>query len=129
MPAATKFGQANGTVSSGGIVAFRLTGDTGSPTLEPAWSSRDMAPPGAPIVLNGVVFAVGAGALEGPGARKGRAVLYALDASTGKELWNSGNAMTTFVPGVPPSAGDGQVYVVTADGTRTRSGSRWSTGV
>ena len=55
--------------------------------------------------------------MEGSGARKGRAVLYALDASTGKELWNSGNAMTSFVPGVPPSAGDGQVFVVTADGT------------
>jgi outer membrane protein assembly factor BamB len=43
-------------------------------------------------------------------------VLHALDAATGKSLWNSGSAMTSFVPGVPPSAGDGQVYVVTADG-------------
>ena len=66
------------------------------------------------IVLNGVVFAVSAGAM-GPG--KGRSVLYAFDSATGKELWNSGNAMSSYVPGVPPSAGDGQVYVVTADGT------------
>ena len=117
VPAATKFGQSNGAASGGGIVAFRVAGGEGSPTLEPAWSSRDMAAPGAPIVLNGVVFAASAAAMEGSGARKGRAVLYALDAATGKELWNSGNAMTSFVPGVPPSAGDGQVFVVTADGT------------
>ena len=48
-----------------------------------------MAAPGAPIVLNGVVFAASAAAMEGSGARKGRAVLYALDASTGKELWTA----------------------------------------
>jgi outer membrane protein assembly factor BamB len=36
---------------------------------------------------------------------------------TGKELWSSGTAITSFVRGVGPSAGDGQVYVVTYDGT------------
>jgi outer membrane protein assembly factor BamB len=43
-------------------------------------------------------------------------VLYALDAATGKELWNSGTTITSFVHGVAPSAGDAQVYVVTYDG-------------
>ena len=69
-------------------------------------------------MLNGVVFAASNGESVGaaPVQRK-PSVLYALDAVTGKALWNSGNAMSSFVPGVPLSAGDGQVYVVTADGT------------
>jgi putative pyrroloquinoline-quinone binding quinoprotein len=108
------FGQANGAVKSGGIVAFRLSGEGSATTLEGAWSSRDVERPGAPIVLNGVVFAVSGGAM---GRGKGKSVLYAFDAATGKDLWNSGNAMSSYVPGVPPSAGDGQIYVVTADGT------------
>ena len=114
LPGDAKVGQANGAVKAGAIVAFRLTGDGSATRLEPAWTSRDVERPGAPIVLNGVVFAVSAGAM-GPG--KGRSVLYAFDSATGKELWNSGNAMSSYVPGVPPSAGDGQIYVVTADGT------------
>jgi outer membrane protein assembly factor BamB len=109
-----KFAQANGAVTGGAVIAFRLTGDGAAPALEPAWSSRDIARPGAPIVVNGVLFAASNGAM---GGGKGRSVLYALDAATGKELWNSGSAMSSHVPGVPPSAGDGQVYVVTADGT------------
>ena len=110
-----KFAQANGAVNGGAVVAFRLTGDGAAPALEPAWSSRDLARPGAPVVVNGVLFAA-SGAAMGSGG-KGRSVLYAFDAATGKELWNSGSAMSSYVPGVPPSAGDGQVYVVTADGT------------
>jgi outer membrane protein assembly factor BamB len=43
--------------------------------------------------------------------------LYALDGSTGKELWTSGSTIASFVQGVGPSAGDSQVYVVTYDGT------------
>jgi outer membrane protein assembly factor BamB len=108
-----KFAQANGAVKSGGIVAFRVSGEGSATTLEGAWSSRDLERPGAPIVLNGVVFAVSGGAM---GQGKGKSVLYAFDAATGKDLWNSGNAMSSYAPGVPPSAGDGQIYVVTADG-------------
>ena len=44
-------------------------------------------------------------------------MLYALDARTGKELWNSGRTITASVQGVAPSGQDGQVYVVAADGT------------
>jgi len=113
LPGEAKFGQANGALKSGGIVAFRLSGEGSGATLEPTWTSRDVERPGAPIVLNGVVFAVSGGAM---GQGKGRSVLYAFDSATGKELWNSGNAMGSYVPGVPPSAGDGQIYVVTADG-------------
>ncbi len=50
--------------------------------------------------------------------RSQSAVLYALEAFTGKELWNSGKTITSFSP---HSAGlavsTGQVYVVTFDNT------------
>ena len=99
-----------------GITAFRLpAGNT--PVPEQVWTSNGIAAPGAPMVLNGVVFAVSNGEpIAGARVQRKPSVLHALDAATGKELWNSGNAMTSFVPGMPLSAGDGQVYVVTADG-------------
>jgi len=102
---------------SDGIRAFRLpAGNT--PVPEQVWTSTGVAAPGPPIVVNGVVFAVSNGeAIAGARVQRKPSVLYALDAATGKALWNSGSAMASFVPGVPLSAGDGQVYVVTADGT------------
>ena len=102
--------------SRDGIAAFRLpAGNTPVPEL--VWTSNGVAAPGSPMVLNGVVFAVSNGEpIAGARVERKPSVLYALDAATGKALWNSGNAMTSFVPGVPLSGGDGQVYVVTADG-------------
>jgi outer membrane protein assembly factor BamB len=99
-----------------GITAFRLpAGNTPIPEL--VWTSTGVAAPGPPIVLNGVVFAVSNGeAIAGARVQRKPSVLHALDAATGKALWNSGSAMSSFVPGVPLSAGDGQVYAVTADG-------------
>ena len=44
-------------------------------------------------------------------------MLYALDASSGKELWNSGTSITSFVYSGGLAAGDGQVYVPTNDNT------------
>jgi outer membrane protein assembly factor BamB len=45
------------------------------------------------------------------------AVLYALDAATGKEFWNSGNTITSFVHSGGLSAGGSQIYLGTHDGT------------
>jgi outer membrane protein assembly factor BamB len=45
-------------------------------------------------------------------------VLYALDGGTGKELWNSGKAITSFIPhGGGLSGGGTQLYLGTHDGT------------
>jgi outer membrane protein assembly factor BamB len=74
--------------------------------------------------VNGVVFAASSGEFQGgPAAgpkeraeRSTPAVLYALDAATGKELWTSGTTMTSFAR-AGLSAGGGQVYVVTFDNT------------
>ena len=71
-----------------------------------------MTAPLAPMILNGVVFAV-----SGGGERGEPAVLYALDGVTGKELWSSGKTITSFVRGGGLSAGGSQVYLGTHDGT------------
>jgi len=114
----------NGSVSHGGIVALKVTGESSSPSLTPAWVSPDMNSPLTPMVVNGVVFAVGSGeyhsasASSSPADRVKRSVpatLYALDGATGKELWSSGNTMKSFAS-AGLSESPGQVYVVTYDG-------------
>jgi outer membrane protein assembly factor BamB len=85
-----------------------------------------MLSPAPPAIDNGDVFANSSGEYRSGDLqmnaaqrvqRSKPAVLYALDAATGKELWSSGATISSFVRGVGPSAGDGQVYVVTYDGT------------
>ncbi len=112
----TKVAMANGTVTAGTLVAFTVVDQNDVPTLQPQWTSRDLASPATPAIVNGVVFALASGEARGRG-RASDAVLYALDAATGKELWTSGTTITSSVRGVGPSAGDSQVYVAAADGT------------
>lgn len=121
------FASANGAVTNGAVVAFKVTEQGGKPTLTPAWVSRDIASPVTPIVVNGVVLALASGEFHSGDAnltaaqraqRSQPAVLYALDASTGKELWNSGKTITSFSPHTAGLAmSTGQVYVVTYDNT------------
>ena len=119
----TKFGMNNGAVSRGALVAFTVVDENGAPSLSPQWISRDLVSPTTPAVVNGVVFALSSGLSmeKGTAAQRAKksvpAVLYALDGATGKELWTSGATITSFVPGIGPSAGESQVYVVTYDGT------------
>ena len=63
-----------------------------------------------PLVVNGVLFAASAGTRAAP------AVLYAIDAATGKDLWNSGKTIASTVSG-GLAAGAGNVYVPGADST------------
>ena len=87
--------------------------------------SRDLVSPLTPLVINGVVFAVSSGEFRGKDAkmtaqraqRSVPAVLYALDGDTGKELWNSGKTITSFVHGGGLSGGAGQIYLGAHDGT------------
>ena len=60
-----------------------------------------------------MVFAAAAG-----NARGAKAVLYALNASDGKELWNSGAAIASYITTGGLSAGGGRVYLSTIDGTQ-----------
>jgi len=124
--AGTAIGSSNGQVTNGAIVAYKLVDQNGTPGLQTVWTSRDLSSPAPPTVVNGVVFAISTGEYRSVDAQltaaqraqRGKAaVLYALDAASGKELWSSGTTISSFVRGVGPSAGDGQVYVVTYDGT------------
>jgi hypothetical protein len=90
--------------ASSGIMAMKVVGTS----LQPGWTAN-IASPSAPIVVNGVVFALNSGSATAP------AVLYALDGATGKELWSSGKAIKSFVKSAGLWAISGQVYVATND--------------
>jgi len=111
--------------AAGSVAAWKLTGEGGSIALSRGWSSRDMVSPLPPMVVNGVVFAVSSGEYRGKDAatpaqraqKSGKAVLYAIDGKTGKELWNSGSTITSFVHSGGLSGGGSQLYLQTYDGT------------
>lgn len=116
----------NGPVTKGAVVAWKVVEQNGVPTLQAAWASRDLVAPLTPTIINGVVFAVSSGEFRTNDAkvtaaqraqRSQPAVIYALDAVTGKELWNSGTTITSFAHGGAPSGGMGQIYLTTYDGT------------
>jgi len=124
-PSANRFAATNGVVTNGAITAYRVKPGA-KPSLEPAWVSRDMLAPLPPMVVNGVIYAASSGEYN-PGdpalgnadraRRSSPAVLYALDAATGKEIWNSGSTMTAFAHGTGLSSSPGQVYLATSDNT------------
>jgi outer membrane protein assembly factor BamB len=93
-----------------GIAAWKVVGQDGTVALQPGWTSRELVSPLAPAIINGVVFAVSGGSPRSP------AVLYAFDGTTGKESWNSGKTITSFVHGGGVTAIGGQVYLGTYDG-------------
>ena len=69
----TKFAMTNGAVTAGAIAAFTLVDSERAPTLQPQWTSRDIAAPVTPAVVNGVVFAIASGR-SGASARRARSV-------------------------------------------------------
>jgi outer membrane protein assembly factor BamB len=113
----------NGPAVSGSLVAFKLVENAGAFTLAPAWRSRGLVSPLAPLVVNDLVFAVSGGeyrddppTLSASERRKRSlpAVLYVLDAATGKQLWSSVQTITSFARAAL-AAGSGQVYLATYD--------------
>jgi outer membrane protein assembly factor BamB len=119
----------NGPVKDGAIVAFKMEEKGGKPVLTPAWISRDMNRAEPPVIANGVVFAYGNGedtdqaypdvGLDDVASRRipgsTKAILYALDAQTGKELWNSGNDIQKWNHFSGLSVANGRVYIGTFD--------------
>jgi len=124
---APAFAQTNGPAEHGSIMAFRVEDKDGKPVLTPAWISRDMDVPEPPVVVNGIVFALSNGEntrqLDNSGhilttqdrASKpsGNAVLYALDAATGKELFSSGKTIPEFTHFSGLAVSNGRVFVST----------------
>ncbi|MEP7272830.1 MAG: pyrrolo-quinoline quinone [Acidobacteriota bacterium] len=120
-----------GPVKNGAIAAFKVVEKAGKWELAPAWVSRDMNHAEPPVIANGVVFAYGNGedtdqaafdiglaynsaALRIAGST--HAVLYALDAQTGKELWSSGDQIASWSHWGGLSLANGRVYISTFDG-------------
>jgi hypothetical protein len=108
---------ANGAAASGAVVALKLTGDAPALTLETGWVSHDAAAPGTPVIVNGAVFVLATGQPATASGRGTPAVLHVYDGATGKRLWTSGKAMTTFASPGSFWSTLGQVYVGTHDGT------------
>jgi outer membrane protein assembly factor BamB len=118
-----------GAVKDGAIVAFKVEDKGGKWQLTPAWISRDMNRAEPPVIANGVVFAYGNGedtdqaysdvGLDDVATRRipgsTHAVLYALDAETGKELWSSGDQITSWNHWSGLSLANGRVYIATFD--------------
>ena len=126
----------------GGVAAFKLEEAGGKWQLTPAWLSRDMDLAEETVIANGIVFAYASGvdgtqvvqdaawnepggpryggplssgaARRIPNARK--AMLYALDGQTGKELWNSGDTITSWNHFSGITVANGRVYIGTWDG-------------
>lgn len=134
---APKFPFTNGDTPHGSVVAFQvITGADGAPGLKPGWVSPDMNLADAPVVANGIVFALATGenprqdhksglhfhsmeewkhnllTTEERSAGTHPAVLMALDAKTGKLLYQSGDAMKTWVHFTGLAVTGGRVFAV-----------------
>jgi len=129
---------------AGGVAAFKVQQQAGTWKVVPAWLSRDINMADETMVANGIVFTFGSGedirqvsydvpwdqplppvpAYPGAGAGSARrimnsthATIFALDALTGKELWTSGDQVTSFSHFAGLSVANGRVYLPTYDGT------------
>lgn len=126
-----KFPMTNGDAPNGNIAAFKVEEQNGKTVLAPAWRSRDLIAPTPPVIANGVVLAVSSGEFvrqskENVGGlyssqeraeRSTHATLYAFDAETGKELYSSGDSITSFTHFAGLTLANGRVYFGTYDST------------
>ena len=108
---------ANGTISAGAVIALKLIDTGGAISMEPGWVSHDLSAAATPITVNGVVFTLATGAPATAAAAGTPAVLHAYDGATGRRLWSSDKAMTTFASPGSFWTGTGQIYVGAHDGT------------
>ncbi|MEA2543294.1 MAG: hypothetical protein QOH35_4660 [Acidobacteriaceae bacterium] len=112
-PVTASFPAQNGDAPTGSILAFKITFDKGKPALTPAWRSRDMVSPAAPAITNGLVLALSTG--EPAKSKKGGpAILYVMDAGTGKELYVGDKAKAYSTGGL--AVANAQIYFTTHDG-------------
>ena len=126
-----KFPLSYGEASNGSVMAFKVVETDGKPALEPAWISVNMTVPEPVSVANGVVFALSNGEnvsqVDSEGqlltsqrraaTARGDAVLYALDAATGKVFYSSGKTIHGFTHFSGVAISNGRVFVVTHDST------------
>jgi outer membrane protein assembly factor BamB len=128
---AAQFPISYGPVKNGSMMAFKVvSGPDHKPILQPAWMSSDIAVPAPAAIAGGVLFVLGTGEntqqvvngnigqlLEDRQSRStGHAILYALDAHTGKQLWSSGDTMSGWTHFSGLAIGDGKIFATTRDG-------------
>ena len=113
------------------VVAWKVALNGSSATLTQGWTLGGLKTPLAPLVINGVVFAVSggetilqskgtaaAGAAPAAAPASTPAVLYAVNGMTGAKIWDSGKTITSFVPHNSAVWNSmGQVLVGASDGT------------
>jgi outer membrane protein assembly factor BamB len=130
-PVAVDFPISYGPTPNGGVIALKLKDTGGKMELTPAWLSRDMMSAEPPVVANGVVFVLAAGEFTAQAndvegglfswqervKHSIPAKLYALDAITGKELYSSGDQISSFLHQAGVAVADGRVIFGTFDGT------------
>ena len=119
-----QFPVTSGDTSKGSIMAFRVVADpqTQNPTLEPGWIAGGFASPEPVVIAGNVVLALSSGENSvQKGGEKGRlqntrpAVLRVLDAASGKELYNSGASIRSWVHFSGLGVAAGEVFVVDHD--------------
>jgi len=129
--------------TTGGVATFKVVESAGKWSLAPAWLSRNMDMGEEATYANGILFTYASGAdqtqvvpdvaWDAPGggrvggglssgaARRiplGRhATIFALDAATGRELWSSGDQITSFAHFTGITVANGRIYLGTYDGT------------
>ncbi len=114
----------------GGVVAFKVEDRGGKPALVKAWNSREMQSPAPVATANGLVFALSSGessryakedgkllTVAEKQKLAGKAVLYVLEADTGKELYNTGSLAATFSHNSGVSVANRRIYFTTHDNT------------
>ena len=122
---------------NGAVAAMKVEEKNGKWQLTQAWMSHDMDQADEAVYTNGVLFVDAAGEdtwqlpydiaydetplPPGGGSTKRiagsrHATIYALDASNGKELWSSGDQITSWTHGGGMSAVNGRAYIGTWDG-------------
>jgi hypothetical protein len=128
---APKFPLTDGATPNGSVMAFKIEEQGGKPVPVAAWMSRDMSVPEPVVIANGVVFALSNGEnvrqVDSDGRLlstefrasnpSGNAVLYALDAATGKVLYDSAKTIPGWTHFSGLAVAGGRVYVVTHDST------------
>lgn len=127
-----------GRPTEGGIAAFKVEEKNGKWQLTPAWLSQNMQNGEGAVIANGIVYAYGSGEDTNqrvpdrayddtrPLPQVDRSVpsgsriagsthvtVYALDGETGKQLWSSGNQITSFNHFAGITLANGRIYVPT----------------
>ncbi len=104
---------------NGSIVAFKLDDRGGKLALTPAWASRDIRSPEPPVITSGVIFALSAGdyGIDERLKSAAGAVLYALDGTTGKEMYSTGGQVTAPGNLTGVTVANGRVFFSTTDNT------------